>query len=296
MRSDFSIEAPHVMEALNDDSAVEILRQLQVRSAALGLSELAELVSQPAELVRARLDLLCAAQLVKLVRAGRGHRWIRYAAAPPPIRIRYSGFVAEHAQQVREYTQRVHARVEQRIERIGIADACDRVQWSHQSLHAPVISIEERDELIERIQRVVDLLKILESRTAKRIPAHQLDAVPCQDTRQHVVEVRVRPLRGVLPPELDVEFITNEAQSLKAFTPRGPAAALPPREQQVARALAEGLGRPQIAAMLGISPHTVVTISARIYRKLGVRSRAQLAVAILGAPPGHDAKAESSGK
>ena len=42
-------------------------------------------------------------------------------------------------------------------------------------------------------------------------------------------------------------------------------------------ALAHGSSRPEIARRLGLSPHTVATISKRIYAKLGVRRRAELA-------------------
>jgi DNA-binding NarL/FixJ family response regulator len=47
--------------------------------------------------------------------------------------------------------------------------------------------------------------------------------------------------------------------------------------------LAEGLSRPQIAKTLRLSLHTVCTQSAAIYRKLGVRTRAHLARAIVEA-------------
>ena len=43
--------------------------------------------------------------------------------------------------------------------------------------------------------------------------------------------------------------------------------------------LADGLGcvtRLQIAEQLGLSPHTVGTLTRRVYRKLGARNRAQM--------------------
>jgi DNA-binding CsgD family transcriptional regulator len=50
--------------------------------------------------------------------------------------------------------------------------------------------------------------------------------------------------------------------------------------------MARGMTRPAIADMLGISRNTVGTLSLRIYRKLGVRTRLELAHAMqaLGRP------------
>lgn len=58
---------------------------------------------------------------------------------------------------------------------------------------------------------------------------------------------------------------------------------LSPRELEVARALESGKSRPQIARELRLSEHTVVTLSKRIYRKLGVHSRAELSTRLKAA-------------
>jgi DNA-binding NarL/FixJ family response regulator len=52
---------------------------------------------------------------------------------------------------------------------------------------------------------------------------------------------------------------------------------LTPRELEVLRLLAEGRSDPQIAADLFISRRTAATHVAKIYRKLGVASRASAA-------------------
>jgi len=52
-------------------------------------------------------------------------------------------------------------------------------------------------------------------------------------------------------------------------------AGLTPRERQVLEFLGEGMTIRQIASRLGISPRTVETHVAKLYRKLGVRTRVQ---------------------
>lgn len=62
-----------------------------------------------------------------------------------------------------------------------------------------------------------------------------------------------------------------------AISPAGRTAiTLSPRERQVIMLLMDGNPRKQIAASMGISPHTVTDYLKEIYRKFGVRSRAEL--------------------
>jgi DNA-binding NarL/FixJ family response regulator len=57
--------------------------------------------------------------------------------------------------------------------------------------------------------------------------------------------------------------------------------ALTPREQAVAQLVARGLSNREVAAELILSAKTVEHHLSRIYVKLGVRSRTQLAAAVL---------------
>jgi DNA-binding CsgD family transcriptional regulator len=51
---------------------------------------------------------------------------------------------------------------------------------------------------------------------------------------------------------------------------------LSPRERQVMLFLLEGNSRKEMAAKMGLSPHTLTDYLKEIYRKFGVRSRAEL--------------------
>jgi DNA-binding CsgD family transcriptional regulator len=62
--------------------------------------------------------------------------------------------------------------------------------------------------------------------------------------------------------------------------PRGAAAALTPREEQVARSFAQGLTYKEIALELGMSPSTARRHLESIYRKLGVSSKLELVQAL----------------
>jgi DNA-binding NarL/FixJ family response regulator len=61
-----------------------------------------------------------------------------------------------------------------------------------------------------------------------------------------------------------------------------PIGALSPRERDVARCVARGLSNEETAKELGITKQTVKNHMTSIFSKLGVSSRLQLAVAVLG--------------
>jgi two-component system response regulator NreC len=66
------------------------------------------------------------------------------------------------------------------------------------------------------------------------------------------------------------------ARSTRTETPPAPGGALTEREQQVAQLLVVGHTNAEIAAQLCVSIRTVETHRARLFDKLGVRTRAQL--------------------
>jgi DNA-binding NarL/FixJ family response regulator len=66
--------------------------------------------------------------------------------------------------------------------------------------------------------------------------------------------------------------------------PSGPSSGLSPSEQRVAELAVSGMSNRDLAEALSVSLKTVEANLTQIYRKLGIRSRAQLAQRI-GNPP-----------
>ena len=66
----------------------------------------------------------------------------------------------------------------------------------------------------------------------------------------------------------------------------GPVDELTPTEQRVAQLAARGLTNREVAAALVVSPKTVEANLSRVYRKLGIRSRAELGAWLVQRPAG----------
>jgi DNA-binding NarL/FixJ family response regulator len=79
--------------------------------------------------------------------------------------------------------------------------------------------------------------------------------------------------RVFVPPALVDALVSDPAQPSPATLPE-----LSLREREIVALAAQGLGNPAIAGALGLSPRTVENHLARIYRKLGISTRTQLAV------------------
>lgn len=87
---------------------------------------------------------------------------------------------------------------------------------------------------------------------------------------------RVADGERVMAPELEEGAVAALGQlARRAREGADVAAALTRREGQVLRMLSDGLTVGQVASRLGISPRTVETHIAKLYRKLGVRTRLQ---------------------
>jgi DNA-binding NarL/FixJ family response regulator len=86
---------------------------------------------------------------------------------------------------------------------------------------------------------------------------------------------------GFVPKDWDAADVTSAvrmvANGMTVFVPREerPAAGLSARERQIVELMAQGSTNGEIAGELHLSPHTVKDHASAVYRKLGVRNRAE---------------------
>jgi len=117
---------------------------------------------------------------------------------------------------------------------------------------------------------VVEFTEMIGAKRAKRGAAPEL----CN----YVVHFRVEPLSAPALPLAPVRFVLDGAEP-PAHEPAAERPAngkLSAREHQVATALARGLTIEEVAKEMGLARSTVSTMTKRLYRKLGVRRRAEM--------------------
>lgn len=141
----------------------------------------------------------------------------------------------------------------------------------------------------------IDLIR----ETARRRPESDIMVITVFGDEDHVLaSIEAGATGYILKDSLPVEFVhlikqlraggspispVIARQLLKRLKPRGSEAATPPaeetplsaRETEVLGFVAKGFSFAEIARLLGVSPHTVISHVKKIYQKLAVHSRGE---------------------
>ena len=134
------------------------------------------------------------------------------------------------------------------------------------------LTVRERAEL-SRLVGAIERLVIAAQRRDDRRPAEEAPA-------NVAILVATVPVAPGTPPAPCAILVPEDADRPTA----GDASPdrLSARERQVAVALALGMSRKEVAAETRLAEGTIITLSRRVYRKLGVHNRAELATLLGG--------------
>lgn len=248
--------------------------------------ELAEACGVSDGVAQQSLDLLVDAGLAVRMKATARRRQITYRVVSDRVLVEWNaaseahiGHLLQHRQALRAYSRGV-------IDRNDTADTRGmpglpkfRGHQSYTLTRAEAESIRDalRNawEFVTRVEAQARsrAMAAKESRSQRRSGA---EAAETSEELPYHLALEFRPLKS---PELPVSDIgTWEKQALArelAYLATAPASVLTQREQQIARRLAEGESRPQVAKALGVTVNTIASATKRIYAKLGVRSRGE---------------------
>lgn len=272
-----SISAPGLVHVLRDIRTMqrwEILRRSQRGHTVAQLAF--ESRSSLAEAQEA-LDRLEAVGLVAKQRMNARTKQIRYRAAMERLVISFDKSVELDRDLMREveHGMREYSR--------SVIDGCDSIRRSNEkgrvSVHgvtSVVLTVEDACAVRDAFRGAYALLV-----EAERRARQSEDSV---EKRGYHLGFEMRELNQ---PELPMAEVFMVEQTVfdehRELLCNAASMVLSPRELEVARALEAGKSRPQIARELGLSEHTVVTLSKRIYKKLGVHNRTELSTRLKAA-------------
>lgn len=282
-----SLTCPKVRTAMADIAVMQRWEVLRRSSAPLTVHELAVACGVSDAVAQRSLDLLVDANLAVRLKATALRRGIAYRPVAERVLVEWDSssedeirFLLEHRQALRSYSRSV-------IDRNDTAEVRgmpglpkfrghQSFTLTHSEAAAITQALRSAWEFVTRIE-----LQARERMAAAPKHAHAADAPRQDGTPQELayhIALEFRPLKT---PELPVSDIgTWEKQTLArelAYLSSVPASVLTVREREIAKLLADGRSRPQVAKALGLSVNTIASATKRIYAKLGVRTRAEFA-------------------
>lgn len=276
------IRGEGALELLKDATTLAIWELLRRIRTPCGVTDIAGWVGSPEPIVQRCLDRLGRFGLVESVRAGGRRRSLAYRVTLE--RIVLAGTARDPVD--RALLKRFYEDRQEAFDRsFGSGTAFER-SWHPNELFeflcAPVSLNEiEVEELRRRLGEVLHFLKLVQAK-------HNGVRVRPPPKCTHYVTVRVQPLARPVLAQPDITVAPRgQIPPPEIPEPGRDWKTLSSREREVAIALVGGSTQPEIARRLGRSPHTIATLTRRIYRKLGIRRRAELVnrLRIIDGPP-----------
>lgn len=275
------IRTPGLAEALGSVDHLSIWELLRRFGRAATVEELEVASGLPRARVQAALDALAEPGdlLVERVPAGRGRREPLWRNARDAIVIGYR--VDDPADDaIRERFGKLFGEDRRREILAHAKSFGDRGpgEFVYNGLHAGAFTSAE----LKRIWELLQELERLFHASNRRF--HRIEPTEPQWCTYHV-SVDIEPLRpGILPmPTMQVIGRKWAAETARSFDAR--LATLSKRERDVAFRLRDGMTQREIADAIGVSYHTVVTLTRRLYAKLGVKRRKELVDLLIGQSP-----------
>lgn len=268
-----NIRTPGLIEALGDVHRLQLWEILRRQAAPIPVAQLAKAARMKPTAAQQALDLFAAVGLARSHPADSRFTAIRWSASRQTIVVRVVAHdPIDSALMARLDTILGKNRLKE-IEAV-VKPKAERVTGDQDfnGMHAATLDAAELAELWDMLLEIERFFHRCNNKFKNSGPDTNHDC-------NYHFGVQLAPLRpGVLPlPTLG--FIAGHA--VEKFVDKlsvEVSTLLTARELEVARALVAGKTSREVAERQRVSPHTVVEYTRRIYRKLGVKSRAQLAV------------------
>lgn len=245
--------------------------------------KLADLCGTTLEQMQDTLDRLVDAGLAVRNKASARARSVTYRAVGREVVIEWNEQSEVECRRVDEHYASSRRATQALLERVQDAPIGKqpRRNWLIGDLTA-TLNHEESQQAVEIISNALDALRTLELAAYRRVQSGGAETnSPARLAPQPRHYYAVLQMQQLDAPQLPLPTWTfwssRSIHRMVARIENSPSTLLTTREHDIARRLAAGDSRPTIAKAMRISEHTVASTAKRIYAKLGVHSRAELA-------------------
>ncbi|MEY3144155.1 MAG: Bacterial regulatory protein luxR family [Planctomycetota bacterium] len=272
------LSQPEVVSVFADLAVMQRWEVLRRSENPMTPEELAAACRVPVDLIQHSLDRLVDAGLAVRIRASAKSRRTTYRSASTEVVFEYDDRSATERRVITDQREAYKHHGRRILDRAHMASSLRGTSLKYiAGDRASVFNTEEAYEARKIFMDANAALEALEQRAQRRAAAEAAQAAEGTSRGYYMLLY----LQELEQPELPLpQFMATDTRGvthrLAELTTR-PSAVLTAREHAIARRLAAGETRPKIAEAIGVSSNTVAAASKRIYEKLGIHSRAELA-------------------
>ena len=275
------IRRPEVASLIRDAGAMSVWEMLRRFGRAVSVAELALACELPEDTVAEVLGRLVKVGLAERATVRRKQRVSGFRAIGERIIVEIDPSEPADAGLLAALSSEFEAESRARIERSLVDARAGRD--GHGRNHAYAYLALDEAEAKELLSLFAPIDAFV-ARIANRPPDPDGPApMPCN----YHLAIHVAPIADRMLPKARILLARRgvAAETARSRADREPLGRLSAREREVATLLGAGLTTAEVAKRLGIKPSSVVTLTSRVYRKLGVRRRTELAARLKGLPP-----------
>lgn len=268
------IADPRVRSLLAEPLHLSVWEVLRRFGRPASTPELMQAMQRSESTVQASIDALSGLRLVQSKVTGALPRMVRHEVVAEALLVAFDGSDPEQMAELARVAARFKA-----SSRAGMVAPAEHPGGSAFAFdYAKPVRLDDG-----QLEQLKSLLKQLRTLLAQVASADTVDLESGGVFCTHQVLIEVHPCKqGTLPLPQLVLAPRAEIDTARSLVAGTGIPSLSTRERTVALAMAAGKSRPAIASELGLSVNTVATVSKRVYSKLKVRSRAELANRLRG--------------
>jgi len=258
---------------VSDDQALSVWEMLRRFGRATPACELADACAMPLARVQGIIDRAVDIGLARRVPASKGDPRVRFEATGERILME----VDPASPAVRALLASCYRRFADESRRCIDESMAEASRGRHGVPAMASITHLTLDE--SEARELIALFKPIDAFVARVTEKHDRDSAGTPRRCNYHLALHVAPVATERLPPARMTFAEKGAADRVAgeFEKRA-SRVLSPRERTVAELLVRGRTIKAVATELGVSPSTVNTLCERMYRKLGITKRAQLAV------------------